>query len=207
MKTAERVLLTSLEMFNQQGEANVTCVDIALELDISPGNLYYHYKGKEKIIEALFEMYKQRMNQVLLSPHQDDLTIEDFFYFLMLILQISHLFRFLYRNPADLMEKYPSIERKFSHLLQDKEKSVYQLLQRFCEMELVRATDKQIEAMVELTGLMFTQSTNYYLLKGGDVDSEDGVHRSLQGMFFAIAPYISMAPEEIQALYESIGQE
>ena len=124
MKTAERILVTSLEMFNQQGEGNVTCVDIAMELDISPGNLYYHYKGKEVIVLALFDMYKQSMGQILLSPHQDDLTIEDFFYYLLLILQKSQLFSFLYRNPADLMEKYPGISRGFRHLILDKEKSI-----------------------------------------------------------------------------------
>ena len=47
MKTPQKILLISLDLFNSQGEQNVTSVDIALELDISTGNLYYHYKNKE----------------------------------------------------------------------------------------------------------------------------------------------------------------
>ena len=57
MKTAERVLATSLELFNYHGESSVTSVDIANEMDISPGNLYYHFKGKELIVDALFDIH------------------------------------------------------------------------------------------------------------------------------------------------------
>ena len=57
MKTAERILITATRLFNDLGERNVTASDIALELDISPGNLYYHYKGKDSILSAIFSRF------------------------------------------------------------------------------------------------------------------------------------------------------
>lgn len=204
MKTAERILLTSLEMFNQHGEANVTCVDIAMELDISPGNLYYHFKGKEIIVSALFDMYKQKMSRILLSPNKESLSIEDFFYFLLLILQSSHLFRFLYRNPADLIEKYPTISRGFQQLLREKEQSFCSLLNQFARHGDICANKQQISSMVDMIGLSFTQAPNYFLLKGTPLEDEAYITRCLQSIYFALAPYIQMDTHKFETIYQEL---
>lgn len=54
MKTKEKILLTSVELFNRQGVSAVTTNHIAKAMDISPGNLYFHYDNKEEILTELF---------------------------------------------------------------------------------------------------------------------------------------------------------
>ena len=58
MKTRDRILHVSLLLFNDEGEAQQTAVDISNALGISPGNLYYHFKGKDAIIRALFDAFE-----------------------------------------------------------------------------------------------------------------------------------------------------
>ena len=55
MKTKERILLGSLDLFNKHGATEVTTNDIARELKMSPGTLYFHYKNKEQIVREIFK--------------------------------------------------------------------------------------------------------------------------------------------------------
>lgn len=55
MKTKERILQTSVELFNRSGVVAITTNHIAKAMSISPGNLYFHYDNKEEILEELFK--------------------------------------------------------------------------------------------------------------------------------------------------------
>ena len=55
MKTRDRILECALQLFNHKGEPNVSTMEVANEMGISPGNLYYHFHGKEPLVLGLFE--------------------------------------------------------------------------------------------------------------------------------------------------------
>jgi len=204
MKTAERILLVSLDLFNQQGETNVSSVDIALELDISPGNLYYHFKGKESIITALFALYQSRMTKILNAPENDSLSLEEFFYYLLLLFQISHEYRFLYRNPSEIAEKYPKIAKGFRRILKQKERVFDTCLKSFYEQDLLLGDAQQRQQIVELIGLIATQTPNYNLLKGEEINDGDYMFQSLATILFALTPYMQMSKEAYSELDETV---
>lgn len=54
-----RIVDASLELFNQYGERNISTNHIATHLNISPGNLYYHFANKDEIIVQLFKRYSK----------------------------------------------------------------------------------------------------------------------------------------------------
>lgn len=199
-KTAERILLVSLELFNQQGEANITSVDIANELDMSPGNLYYHFKGKEEIVSALFAMYQERLKRVLFAPGDDGLMIREFFHFLYLTFETSHLFRFLYRNPSDLASKYQAVGKGFRQLIRVKEKGFQQILTAFVRQGSLALKQPEITHLIELIGMVLTQGLNYYVMKGDDIDDEAIIYRGLASVFFALSPYLAIEAQQKQDL-------
>ena len=64
-RTRERILTTALARFNLLGEPSVTTSAIAAEMEISQGNLYYHFHNKEEIVNALFDEFEQEMERLL----------------------------------------------------------------------------------------------------------------------------------------------
>ena len=97
MKTRDRILECALALFNQEGEPNVSTLEIANELGISPGNLYYHFHGKEPLVLELFERFQAEMAPLLDPPAEAQLEAEDYWLFLHLIVERLALFRFLFQ--------------------------------------------------------------------------------------------------------------
>jgi AcrR family transcriptional regulator len=55
MKTRDRIKATAVKLFNEKGATNVSTVQIADKMGISPGNLYYYFTNKEHIIRSIWE--------------------------------------------------------------------------------------------------------------------------------------------------------
>ncbi len=56
-RTRARILDAALGLFNERGTAAVSTNHIAAAAGLSPGNLYYHFAGKQEIIRALYARY------------------------------------------------------------------------------------------------------------------------------------------------------
>ena len=52
--TKEIIINTALKLFNTEGLSKVTLRTIANKMGISQGNLNYHFKKRDDIIEALY---------------------------------------------------------------------------------------------------------------------------------------------------------
>ncbi|MEM7730878.1 MAG: TetR/AcrR family transcriptional regulator [Pseudomonadota bacterium] len=127
-KTKDTILRTAQALFNNEGEHAVSSVDIASVIGISPGNLYYHYKGKEPIIRELFADFEVELRQVLSAPINEPLVLEDNWVYLYIIFEEIWDFRFFYRNPAELVQRVPELRGPFAKLLALKERTAFSLL-------------------------------------------------------------------------------
>jgi AcrR family transcriptional regulator len=53
----EIILDAALTLFNREGTSAMTTNHIARAAEVSPGNLYYHFRNKEEIIRELYERF------------------------------------------------------------------------------------------------------------------------------------------------------
>lgn len=117
-RTRERILDVALLLFNARGEPNVTTNRIAQELEISPGNLHYHFRTKQKLIEELFRHFEGRMLKLLSAPDRRPAEIDDIWLYLHLLFETIGEYRFLYRDLTDLCARYRGLHRRFRAILQ-----------------------------------------------------------------------------------------
>ena len=77
INTRERIVHSSLELFNQQGERSVSTNHIAAHMEMSPGNLYYHFPNKQAIIAELFTEYETWWTASCARPRAGAAAVED----------------------------------------------------------------------------------------------------------------------------------
>jgi AcrR family transcriptional regulator len=185
LKTAEKILLISLDLFNSHGERNISSVDIANELDISPGNLYYHYKGKDEIINALVDSYVIKMNAI----PQSSGSSEDFYKYLFYCLETMHLFRFLFQNISEISTQYPTINSKLQRLAKFQRQYLRKSLSGQQQVGTLTGTSADIDLLLDIISITLFQSLNYYQMQGDSLSDPEIVYRTLMTIFFSLQPY------------------
>lgn len=190
MKTKDKILQCSLNLFNEEGEQNVTPVDIANELEISPGNLYYHFKGKDPIIKQLFLDFEEEFRMVLNAPVNKPLELSDnWVYFYILYEEIAD-FRFFYRNLQALLERYPDLERRFRSLVSLKIKAMTSLISRLRETGFIAISDTELEQMAERFALQLTYWPTYQTLMDDQSSTPVSIHKGVFGLISQLTPYV-----------------
>ena len=108
-KTRDRILETSLALFNREGLASVSTHRIAAELGMSPGNLHYHFKAKQLIVAALFRRFETRLGECM-DAAAGVVALDDAWLALHLTFETVNAYRFIYRDVADLLGEYSELE-------------------------------------------------------------------------------------------------
>lgn len=113
MKTRDKIILASLELFNEIGERNVTTNHIAAHMGISPGNLYYHFRNKGDIIYEIFRQYWQRVETTLQVGPDRRLGVQEKLFFLEAVFEGLWQYRFFHRDLEYLLDTDPRLRRDY----------------------------------------------------------------------------------------------
>jgi len=103
MKTKDKIILTSLDLFNEQGERNISTNHIAAHLGMSPGNLYYHFRNKSDIIYEIFKHYELMVDTYIQLPTGRPISVQDLIAYLDAVFNGLWVYRFLHRDLEHLL--------------------------------------------------------------------------------------------------------
>ena len=156
LNTRQRIVQAALELFNQQGERQVTTNHIAAHLGISPGNLYYHFRNKQTIVLELFGQYEQLVDQFLQRPQDRVMTVADKAFLLEALLTVLWDYRFLHRDLQHMLAADTELAQRYQRLAQRCLNNAQGIYQGFADAGILRIDAVSIEALVLNSWLILT---------------------------------------------------
>jgi AcrR family transcriptional regulator len=206
-RTAERIAEVTLDLFNRFGEPNVSTTLISAELNISPGNLYYHFASKDALVNHLYNQYEGAMLG-LLDAAPDVQDIEDAWFFLHSLFEQVWNHRFLYRDLNNLLSGNRHLETHFHAVLTRKTLAFRQMLEALAAAGLMRIDPDSIETLSASMSVMVTYWLSYEYVRDPRHALEPAsaglaLTRGAQHVLALLTPY--MASTDLQSHLQGLS--
>ena len=142
IRLSSKILHKSIELFNENGVANISSNKIAGVLEISVGNLTYHYKTKSDIIEAILNQMITDSSDFFNIPKTP--TIVDYEKYRLKFINLQESYKFFFNDMVFITQKYPRIGERFKKLTVERLKGGRSLIDSFIKVELLKKEEGPI---------------------------------------------------------------
>jgi len=137
--TKQSILNTARELFNRLGYSQVTIRMIALELGMSSGNLNYHFRKREDILEALyFEMVAAFDNRIQDLDHQA-ISLEHMKVEIQNSVERMLEYQFFWTDLYNLLQINEKMKTHFQAVLEERIKGYQFVFKQLIKQELLNA--------------------------------------------------------------------
>jgi AcrR family transcriptional regulator len=203
VKRKEMILRVSLALFNERGESNITSVDIANELEISPGNLYYHFRGKEEIIASLIDNFAGHIDILVEESKDVGKSLSARWMLIYLFLETVYLHRFFFRNIPDIIYNYPESGKSLVKILHQLESVFSYSLLSLADSEEINISPVQKNLMAKLVKsimLVIVYWESYQVLGRQSLTEAQYVQDASLQILSLLSPYLS--DEQIRDIHQ-----
>jgi AcrR family transcriptional regulator len=204
-RTRERILETALMLFNRFGEPHITTADIAGEMEISPGNLYYHFRNKDQIIAELFAAFERRLDGLFALPEGRTASVEDLWLLLHLLFEAMWDHRFIFRDLDEILSRNRKLALRFALIMRRGVRTVLELCRGLVKAGTMQASEREIAALAENVGLVATYWISYQKINAPERAAEAvSLDRAGYQVLALIAPFLR---GDARALVERLSVE
>ena len=148
-RTRQRILDTTLALYNERGEPQVSTSLIATELGISAGNLHYHFRRKDQLSSALLERFVAEFEAVLPPGGWRADHVEDAWLLLHVLLETIWRYRFLFRDLSGIIERDRRAGQRLASVFERAVEASRGICLGLVERGLMTATGAEIDALAE----------------------------------------------------------
>ena len=190
MKTRDKIIYASLELFNQHGERAVTTNHIAAHLGISPGNLYYHFRNKEDIIQSIFQEYICYMQESFI-PASEDMSAAEFLHqYCDQVFDSIWRFRFFHASMPDILLRDDNLHQQYLAVHKQLSKRAHTSLSRLKKEGVITIDDSAIYDLIELMRIVAGFWITYWMANTrSETLSRSAVYQGVLKFIALISPY------------------
>jgi AcrR family transcriptional regulator len=188
-QTRQRILDCALSLFNELGEPHVTTNHIADELEISPGNLYYHFRNKDDIIEQLFARFDGRMDAALTAPDGRAPGLEDVWLQLHMVFECIWDYRFLHRDLVEILSRNRTLRIRYARILKRADGRARLVMRGMSQAGAIRASTAELDAAATNVLVLATFWLNYAAVRG-ERDEYAAIRAGIVQVMMLIAPFL-----------------
>lgn len=194
--TRRRITETCLLLFNEAGEPAVSTNQIADAVDISPGNLYYHFRRKSDIVTDLFDLYRTRITPLLEVPEQAVLHVDDAWLLLHLMFETVWDYRFIYRDLDSLLGRYDSLRARLQRVIRGKENALRRVCDGLVRSGSMFADDQETRQLSRNMNLVLCYWLSYQNAMGSQQPPGRQLGNGVFHVFSLLLPYLEADARE-----------
>ncbi|MCV2503649.1 MAG: TetR/AcrR family transcriptional regulator, partial [Neisseriaceae bacterium] len=198
--TYEKIILASIELFNEQGERYVTTNHIVAHLGISPGNLYYYFQNKEEIIEEIFKRYEKELLEFIQGEAPE---VEGYaaLRYVFKIFDIMWRYRFIFTDLSVLLEKNESLSQMQRDYTNNKiTPLINNYLDALIENGVIHMTPIDLKVFKNNFWLLVRYWFDYDKMARGELKQDSKVRGSIQ-VLGLLKPYLN---EEDKLIFDEV---
>ncbi|HYM04201.1 MAG TPA: TetR/AcrR family transcriptional regulator [Stellaceae bacterium] len=186
----------SLDLFNERGEGNVALAQIAANLDMSEGNLWYHFRTKHDLVAALFTELEERVERNLSRPPAKvGNQLADFADYTTQAFRDIWEYRFLFRHRFDRKQS-PALADRFVSLTERAHRHAARILGEMVRRDLMQATAAEIAELTANAWIILRYWLDYLQERHGvETISEADFEAGVKQIFALYRPYLTEAAQ------------
>ncbi|MCF6351794.1 MAG: TetR/AcrR family transcriptional regulator [Cyclobacteriaceae bacterium] len=136
--TKEAILSTALELFNLDGLSKVTLRTIANKMGISQGNLNYHFKKRDDIIETLYFQLVSQIDEIMLKKQSKTVGLQSLLSLSSAIMESFYDYRFSLLDFVQVMRENKKISTHYLQLIEMRQEQFVNLFKLLVDNSVMR---------------------------------------------------------------------
>ncbi len=164
-KTKQRIVDTARYLFNTRRYGRVTTAILAEALEMREGNLWYHYKTKRDLLDAIQQDFiiRTQRRQAIFAEDLEPLNL--YISYLLIWKEDITDFQFMYRDQADYGDHSPELRQKLPEIYEEVQSEFRTIYLGLREAGELQVADEDMDSLI-LNAILIIR---YYLELMGEI--------------------------------------